>query len=98
MNRYQLEVESDGNLGIYYKADGSQPQVWLGNILEPESPNPVLLLGIPLGILGVRKILALFENWKAAERSASGKRQPSPRSARCRSGTRKWRNAYRAGK
>jgi hypothetical protein len=25
MNRYQLEVESDGNLGIYFKADSSQP-------------------------------------------------------------------------
>ena len=98
MNRYQLEVESDGNLGIYFKADSSQPQVWLGNILEPQSPNPAILLGIPLGILGVRRILALFEKRKAAERSTSGKRQPSPRSAKSRPGTRKWRKAYRAGK
>ena len=96
MNRYQLKVESDGNLGIYYKADGSQPQVWLGNILEPESPNPALLLGSPLGILGVRRILALFEKWKVEERSTNGKRQPSPRPARCRSPTRKWRKAYHA--
>jgi len=98
MNRYQLEVESDGNLGIYYKADGSQPQVWLGNILEPESSNPALLLGIPLGILGVRRILDLFKKWKAADRSTNGKREPSPRSVRSRAGTRKWRRAYRAGK
>lgn len=98
MNRYRLEAENDGNLGIYYKADGSQPEVWLGNILEPESQNPALLLGIPLGILGVRKILDLFEKWKVAEHSTSGKRQPSPRSARFRSGTRKWRMTYRAGK
>ncbi|MCR4414385.1 MAG: hypothetical protein NUV77_18350 [Thermoguttaceae bacterium] len=98
MNRYRLELESDGNLGIYHKAEGSQPDVWLGNILEPESPNPALLLGIPLGILGVRKILALFEKWKGAEHSTSGKRHPSPRSAKCRGGTRKWRRTYRAGK
>jgi len=95
---YKLEVESDGNLGIFYKADGSQPDVWLGNILEPKSPNPALLLGIPLGILGVRKILALYEKWKVADGSTSGKRQPSPRSLRCRAGTRKWRRAYRDGK
>ncbi|MGO8745111.1 MAG: hypothetical protein ACLQNE_03895 [Thermoguttaceae bacterium] len=98
MNRYRLDVQSDGNLGIYHQADSSQPEVWLGNIVEPESPNPALLLGIPIGILGVRKILALFEKWKAAGGSTSGKREPSPRSARCRSGTRKWRNTYRAGK
>ena len=98
MNRYHLEVESDGNLGIYFKGDGSQPHVWLGNILEPESVNPALALGTPLGILGVQKILALFEKWKAAEHSTSGKRQPSPKSAKVRAGTRKWRNAYRARK
>lgn len=95
---YKLEVESDGNLGIYSKPEGSHPEIWIGNILEPESSNPALLLGIPLGILGVRIILALFEKWKVAEHSRSGKRQPSPRSAKCRSGTRKWRRAYRAGK
>ncbi len=98
MSHYQLDVESDGNLGIYYKADDSARQVWLGNILEPQSPNPALLLGIPLGILGVRKILALFEKWKVEERSTSAKRQPSPRSLRCRCGTQKWRRAYRKGK
>ena len=98
MNHYKLEIESDGNLGIYHKVDSSRPEMWLGNILEPDSANPVLLLGIPLGLIGVRKILALFEKWKAAGRSTSGKRQPSPRSARCLAGTRKWRNAYRAGR
>ena len=98
MNRYELEIGSDGNLGIYFKADASRPQLWLGNILEPESANPVLALGMPLGILGVQKILALFEKWKAAEHSTSGKRQPSPKSAKVRAGTRKWRNAYRAQK
>ncbi len=98
MNRYQLEVESDGNLGIYFKADGSRPQLWLGNILEPESANPVLALGTPLGILGVQKILVLFEKWKVAKHSKSGSRQPSPKSAKVRAGTRKWRKAYRARK
>jgi hypothetical protein len=98
MSRYQLEIESDGNLGIYFKADASQPQVWLGNILEPESVNPVLALGTPLGILGIQKILALFEKWKAGEHSTSGERQPSAKSAKVRAGTRKWRNAYRARK
>lgn len=98
MNRYRLELESDGNLGIYHKTESSQPEVWLGNILEPESPNPALLLGIPLGILGVRKILALFERWKVAEHSTGVKREPSPRSTKCRGGTRKWRRAYHAGK
>ena len=98
MGRYKLEVESDGNLGIYYNGEGSQRELWLGNILEPESPNPAFLLGIPIGILGLRKILALFDKWKAGDHAASGTRQPSPRSAKCRSGTRKWRMSYRAGK
>jgi len=95
---YKLEAESDGNLGIYTTPEGPHPEIWIGNILEPKSPNPVLLLGIPLGILGVRKILALFERWKVAEHSTNGKREPAPRSAKCRAGTRKWRRAYRAGK
>jgi hypothetical protein len=95
---YKLEVESDGNLGIYSKPAGSFPEIWIGNILEPESPNPALALGIPLGILGVHKILDLFNKWKTERRATSGTRQPSPRSAKCRSGTRKWRRAYRAGK
>jgi hypothetical protein len=92
MSRYNLKVESDGSLGIYC----SQPQVWIGNILEPESPNPVLVLEIPLGILGVRTVLGLLKKWKAEHRSASGKRQASPRSAKYRSASRKWRQAYRA--
>jgi len=98
MARYKLEVETDGNLGIYSKPEGSQPEVWIGNILEPESHNPALVLGIPLGILGVEKILDLFKKWRIEQRSTGPQRQPSPRSARCRSGTRKWRKAYRAGK
>ena len=91
---YKLEVESDGNLGIYC----SEPELWIGNILEPESPNPVLALGIPLGIIGVRTILDLFKQWKAGHRFTGRRRQPSPRSAKCRSPTRKWRKAFRAGK
>ena len=96
MARYKLEVETDGNLGIYWKRQGSQPEVWIGNILDPESANPALALGIPLGILGVQKILDLFKKWKTGRRSTSGKREPSPRSAKCRSPTRKWRKAYHA--
>jgi hypothetical protein len=95
---YKLEVESDGNLGIYSKPEGSHPGIWIGNILEPESPNPVLVLGTPLGILGVQRILDLFKKWKTQRHTASGTRQLSPRSARCRSPGRKWRRAYRAGK
>ena len=94
MGRYKLQMESDGNLGIYC----AEPEVWLGSILEPESPNPVLALGIPLGIIGVQKILDLFKDWKAGRRSASGKRQPPPRSEKCRVPTRKWRRAYRVRK
>ena len=96
VNRYQLEVESNGNLGIDSEGDGSQPKVWLGNILEPESPNPVLVLEIPLGILGVQNILGLFKKWQVAHRSASGQKQPPAWSAKCRSPTRKWRKAYHA--
>lgn len=92
MARYKLEMESDGNLGIYC----SQPEVWIGNILEPESPNPVLVLETPLGILGVQSILDLLKKWKVAHRSTSRKRQPSPPSAKWRPATRKWRKAYRA--
>jgi hypothetical protein len=95
---YKLEVESDGNLGIYSKAEGSHPEIWVGNILEPESPNPVLTLGTPLGILGVQKILDLFKRWKTHRHPATGKRQPSPKAEKCRSPSRKWRMAYRAGK
>ena len=95
MSRYKLELDSDGNLGIYHKTGGSQPDLWIGDILEPESPNPVLALGIPVGILGVRKILDLLEKWKVADYSKSGKRQPSPSSAKSRIPTRKWRKAFR---
>jgi hypothetical protein len=94
MGRYKLEVESDGNLGIYC----SQPETWIGSILEPESPNPVLALGTPLGILGVRRILDLLKKWKVRHRSQSGKRQPeqpSRRALKCRSPTRKWRKALK---
>ena len=56
MARYRLEIDSDGNLGIYHRTDSSQPDLWIGDILEPESPNPVLALGIPVGLLGVRRI------------------------------------------
>ena len=94
--RYKLEAESDGNLGIYSKSEGSEPEVWIGNIVEPESPNPVLVLEIPLGILGVRSILDLFKKWKAEHRTTSGKRQPSRRSTKCGSPTRKWRKAFHA--
>jgi len=92
MTRYRLEVESDGNLSIYC----SRPEVWIGNILEPQSPNPVLVLEIPIGVLGVRSILGLLTKWKIEHRSASGKKQSSSRSATYRSATRKWRKAYRA--
>jgi len=95
---YKLEVESDGNLGIYSKSEDSHPEIWVGNILEPESPNPVLALGTPLGILGVQKILDLFKKWKAHRHPASGTRQPSPKAEKCRSPSRKWRRAYRTGK
>ncbi len=95
---YKLEIESDGNLGIYSKAEGSHPEIWVGNILEPESPNPVLVLGTPLGILGVQKILDLFRKWKIKRHSASGTRQPSPKAEKFRSPSRKWRRAYRAEK
>jgi len=95
---YKLEAESDGNLGIYSIPKGSHPEIWVGNILDPESPNPALALGIPLGILGVHKILDLFDKWKTERHPESGTREPSPRSLKCRSGTRKWKRAYRAGK
>ncbi len=95
---YKLEVESDGNLGIYSKSKGPQPEIWIGNILEPESINPVLALGTPLGILGIQKILDLFKKWKAGRHSGGGKRQPSARAEKCRVPTRRWRNAYRDGK
>jgi len=95
---YKLEVESDGNLGIYFQADDAQPEIWVGNILEPESPNPVLALGTPLGILGVQKILDLFKKWKPQRHPTSGNRQPSPKSNKCRSPSRKWRQAYRTRK
>jgi len=98
MARYKLEVETDGNLGIYWNRQGSQPEVWIGNILEPESPNPALALGIPIGLLGVQKILDLFKKWKVGQRSTSGTREPSPRSAKSRVPTRKWRKAYHARK
>jgi hypothetical protein len=96
MTGYKLEVERDGNLGIYSQFGGCQSEVWIGNILEPESPNPVLVLGTPLGLLGVRRILDLFKKWQAGPRAASGTRQPSPRLVRCRRGTRKWRKALHA--
>jgi hypothetical protein len=94
MARYKLEIESDGNLGIYC----SQPDLWIGNILEPESSNPALVLEMPVGILGVRKILYLFEKWKIEDHSKCRKGKPSPRVAKCHLGTLKWRRAYRAGK
>jgi hypothetical protein len=96
MARYRLEIDSDGNLGIYHKTDSSQPDLWIGDILEPESPNPVLALGIPVGLLGVQRILDAFEKWKVSDRSRGEKRQPSPRSAKSRVPTRKWRKAHRA--
>jgi hypothetical protein len=95
---YTLELESDGNLGIYSKSESSHPEIWVGNILEPESSNPILALGTPLGILGVQKILALFKKWKTQRHPASKTRQPSPRAEKCRSPSRKWRQAYRARK
>jgi hypothetical protein len=95
---YKLEIESDGNLGIYSQSDEAHPEIWIGNILEPESPNPVLALGTPLGILGVRKILDLFKKWKTQPHPARGTRQPPPRAEQCRSPGRKWRKAYRAQK
>jgi hypothetical protein len=94
MARYKLEIDSDGNLGIYC----ADPDLWIGNIVDPESSNPALVLEIPVGILGVRKILDLFEKWKARDHSKSRKGQSSPRPAKCRSGSLKWRRAYRAGK
>jgi len=95
---YKLEVESDGNLGIYSKPDLPGREIWIGSIQEPQSSNPVLALGTPLGILGVEKVLHLFKQWKARPHPASGRRKPSPKSEKCRKGTRKWRNAYRAGR
>jgi len=35
-------IGSGGNLGVYSKVEGTHPEIWVGNILEPESPNPVL--------------------------------------------------------
>ena len=94
MARYKLEIESDGNLGIYC----SQPDLWIGNILEPESSNPAMVLEMPVGILGVRKILDLFETWKLSDHADNLKVKPSPRRAKCRWGTLKWKRAFRAGK
>jgi hypothetical protein len=96
MTAYRLDIESDGNLGIYFRAAGSQSEVWVGNILEPESPNPALALGMPLGILGVRKVLDLLKKWQAAPPVAAATRSPSARSLRCRAGTRKWRKTLHA--
>ena len=96
MSRYKLELDSDGNLGIYHKTGGSQPDLWVGDILEPESPNPVLALGIPVGILGVRRILDAFEKWKLSDRSKGRKERPLPCSAKFRTPTRKWRKAFLA--
>jgi hypothetical protein len=93
MARYKLEIESDGNLGIYC----SQPDLWIGNILEPDSLNPALVLEMPVGILGVRKILDLFEKWKLSDHSTSLKEKRSPRKSKCRWGTLKWKRAFRAG-
>ncbi len=98
MTSYRLDFDSEGNLGIYHKSGGSQPDLWIGEILEPESPNPVLVLGIPVGILGVQRILDVFKKWQVAHGPTSGKRQPAPRSAIYRPPSRKWRKANRAGK
>jgi hypothetical protein len=95
MGRYRLELDTDGNLGIYHKTGGS-PDLWIGDILEPESPNPALALGIPVGILGVRKILDLLEKWKVSDRCKTAQRPPSPRAAKSRRPTRRWRKAFRA--
>jgi len=96
MAKYMLELDNEGNLGIYYRASATGSEVWVGNILEPDSPNPTLVLGIPLGILGVRKVLAVFKKWQVGPRETTGTKQPSPRLVRCRSGTRKWRKAFHA--
>lgn len=98
MAKYKLEFDSDRNLGIYYRTSATGSEVWLGNILEPDSPNPTLVLGIPLGILGVRKVLDVFEKWKAGPHDTTGTKQPSRRLVRCRLGTRKWRKAFHAGR
>ncbi len=95
---YRLESDADGDLAIFHKSDGPQPDLWIGDILEPESPNPMLALGTPLGILGVRKILALFEKWKAEDHPTSGKRHRSSQSSKCPLPSRRWRKANRAGK
>jgi len=92
MDQYRLEIESDGNLGIYC----SRPEVWIGNILDAESPNPALVLEIPIGILGMESILHLFKKWKAGHGSTGGNAPSSRRSTKYRSATRKWRQAYRA--
>jgi hypothetical protein len=97
MSRYKLELDSDGNLGIYHQTGGAQSDLWVGDILEPESPNPVLSLGIPVGLLGVRRILDAFEKWKVSDHSKAQQRQPSPRAAKSRHPTRKWRKAHQAG-
>ena len=96
MTSYKLELDSEGNLGIYHKSGGSLPDLWIGDILEPKSPNPVLALGIPVGLLGVRKILDLFEKWKVSDHSKNRQRQPSARAAKSRRPTRKWRKAHQA--
>jgi hypothetical protein len=90
MTRYGLEIDGDENLGIHHKTGGSYPDLWIGDILEQEFRNPVLSLGIPVGILGVRRILDAFETRKVSDHSKNGKRQPSPRSAKSRRPTRKW--------
>jgi hypothetical protein len=96
MARYRIKDETDGNLGIYCEPDDSRREMWIGTILDPVSPNPALALGVPLGILGVRKILDLFKRWQVEHRPTGAKRKPSPRSAKCRRPTRKWRKAYHA--
>jgi hypothetical protein len=93
MARYRLELDSEENLGIYHKTGGAQPDLWIGDILEPGSSNPMLALGIPVGIIGLRKILDAFEKWKVSDHSKNQQRQPSPRAAKSRRPTRKWRKA-----
>lgn len=98
MIRYRLEIDSEGDLAIYHKAGGSHSDLWIGDILEPESPNPMLALGIPVGILGVRRILALFERWKGENPPTGGSRRRLSRSSKRPAPTRKWRQTNRAGK
>jgi len=46
---------------IVYAAHGCGREFVVGAILEPDSPNPCLLLPEPLGVFGVKQILLMLK-------------------------------------